>query len=43
MKVLNFIWSIILLVLAHSGPIADKSVEDGICKFSGQGRDEYGR
>lgn len=42
-RMLKAIWARILLVFAHSGSLAEESVNDGICNFSGQGRDSYGR
>ncbi len=33
----------ILLLLTGRGPLADEAVDNGICDFSGQGRDRYGR
>lgn len=32
----------LLLLLTGRGPIADEAVDEGICDFSGQGRDLYG-
>lgn len=42
-KKLKKIWAGILLIFSHSGPIANRAVDDGICNFSGQGRDAHGR
>lgn len=40
--ILKAIMNWILLLLTGRGPIADEAVDDGICDFSGQGRDLYG-
>ena len=42
-RTLKKIWAVILLIFAHSGPSADKAVEEGLCDFSGQGKDRFGR
>lgn len=42
-RTLKKIWAVILLIFAHSGPCANNAVEEGICDFGGQGRNEYGR
>ena len=33
----------VLFILAGTGPIAREAVDEGLCDFSGQGRDKYGR
>ena len=33
----------IIFLFAGGGPIAEQAVDDGICDFSGQGRDRYGK
>lgn len=40
--ILKAIMNWILLLLTGRGPIADEAVDEGICDFSGQGRDLYG-
>lgn len=42
-RILKKIWAGILLIFCHSGPSAEISVTDGICDFSGQGHDRFGR
>lgn len=41
-KKLKHIIDWIVFLLAGNGPIAKKSVDEGLCDFSGQGRDQYG-
>lgn len=36
-------WDWIVFLFTCRGKIADESVDDGLCDFSGQGRDEYGK
>lgn len=33
----------LVFLTTYKGDIADKAVDDGICDFSGQGRDKYGK
>lgn len=33
----------VVLILTGKGEIANEAVDNGICDFSGQGRDKYGR
>jgi len=40
MKFLRFLFEFWSLITFFKG---DQSVRDGICDFSGQGRDEYGK
>ena len=42
-RTLKKIWAGILLIFAHSGRYAREGVNEGICDFSGQGRNEFGR
>ena len=41
-KVFKAILETVLFVLGFDGEIRRQSVNDGICDFSGQGRDKYG-
>ena len=43
MKVLRSIWNLFVFMLTGKGEIGEKAVNDGICDFGGQGRDQYGR
>lgn len=43
MKTLKKILNWILLILTGKGSIADEAVDNGMCDFSGQGRDKHGR
>ena len=43
MKTLKKILNWILFVLTGKGPIANEAVDNEICDFSGQGRDNHGR
>ena len=43
MKTLKKILNWILFVLTGKGPIADEAVDNEICDFSGQGRDNHGQ
>lgn len=42
-KVLKAIWEWFVYLMTGKGEIGRQAVEDGICDFSGQGRDKYGR
>ena len=33
----------VLFILTGKGPIAREAVSEGLCDYSGQGRDTYGR
>lgn len=33
----------VLFILTGKGPIAREAVDEGLCDYSGQGRDSYGR
>jgi hypothetical protein len=33
----------VVLLLTGKGEIGNRAVDDGICDFGGQGRDQYGR
>ena len=42
-KTLKALWAWIQFIFTLSGPLARESVEEGICNFGGQGRDEFGK
>lgn len=42
-KVFGAIWETVLWVLGFDGKKRRESVDDGICDFSGQGRNKYGK
>ena len=42
-KILKAIINIFVLILTGKGRLADEAVDDGICDFSGQGRDRHGK
>ena len=42
-RILKKILDIILFILTGKGPVADEGVDNEICDFSGQGRDNHGR
>lgn len=41
-KMLKNIFNWFVFLITGSGPIARESVDEGLCDFSGQGRDRYG-
>lgn len=43
MKIIKVIINWIMFALGADSEPRKKSVNDGICRFDGQGRDEYGR
>ena len=43
MKILKNILNWVVLALGGKNELTDKAVNDGICDFSGQGRDEFGK
>ena len=43
MKVLKAILNWFVLLLTGKGELAERAVDEGICDFSGQGRDKYGK
>ena len=42
-RILKKILDIILFIVTGKGSIADEAVDNEICDFSGQGRDNHGR
>lgn len=42
-NVLGVIWETVLWVLGFDGKKRQETVDDGICDFSGQGRNIYGK
>lgn len=42
-RALKATWETILFVLGFDGEIRRESVDDGICDYSGQGRNKYGK
>lgn len=42
-KVLKRILDWIVFILTGKGEIANEAVDDGLCDFSGQGKNKYGR
>jgi hypothetical protein len=43
MKILKNILNWFALVLGAKSELTDEAVNEGICNFGGQGRDEYGK
>ena len=43
MKILKNILNWVVLALGGKNELTDKAVNYGICDFSGQGRDEFGK
>lgn len=43
MKVIKRIFEVIMFVFGFDGEIRKKAVENGLCDFSGQGRNKYGK
>lgn len=43
MKFLKSVWEMFLFLLGFDGQARRQAVDDGICDFSGQGKDRYGR
>lgn len=42
-KAVRKIFDLIMFLFGIRGKIRDEAVDEGICDFSGQGRDKYGR
>jgi len=42
MKVLKAIWNWFVFLLTGKGEIGREAVDEGLCDYSGQGRDKYG-
>lgn len=42
-KKIKKIIELIKLIFLHTGSLADEAVKNGICDFSGQGHDRFGR
>ena len=42
-KAVKKIFDVLAFLFGIGGKIRDNAVDDGLCDFSGQGRDKYGR
>lgn len=43
MKILKDILNLVMFALGGKNELTDRAVNDGICDFSGQGKDEFGK
>lgn len=43
MKIIKRILQWLAFLFVHDGDIAKEAVDEGLCDFSGQGRDKYGK
>jgi hypothetical protein len=42
-KTIKAFCDVIVFALSHKGDIATEAVDEGLCDYSGQGRNEYGK
>ncbi len=42
MKALKAIWNWIFYIVTGKGKVRETTVDEGLCDFSGQGRNKYG-
>lgn len=42
-RTIKAFWSVVVFALSHKGDIADEAVDEGLCDYGGQGKNEHGR